>query len=68
MLKGCGNPGTETENMTINIVKHWHQTLEIIRSDHRRILVLNIRDVWHQTEENTGTEYLENTGIEKDKN
>jgi hypothetical protein len=67
MLKGCGNPGTETENKTINIGKYWHQTLEITGTNHRRILVLNIRDVWHQTGENTGTEYLENTGIEKDK-
>jgi hypothetical protein len=27
MLKGCGNPGTETENKTINIGKCRHRTL-----------------------------------------
>jgi hypothetical protein len=68
MLKGCGNPGTETENETINIGKYWQRKLEITGTDHWRILVPKMRDIWHQTGKITATEHLENIDIEKEKN
>jgi hypothetical protein len=61
MLKGCGNPGTETENKTINIGKYWHRKLEItgtVRSsentgtgaEHEGCQAPNTRKYWYRTD------------------